>query len=42
VLADRIVKRAQETTIPRNSDDIALLLVWHDKAGGVERGGRVR
>ena len=41
VLADRIVKRAQETTIPRNSDDTALLLVRHDKAGMVER-GRVR
>jgi serine phosphatase RsbU (regulator of sigma subunit) len=39
VLADRIVKRAQETTIPRNSDDIALLLVRHDKAGRAERGG---
>lgn len=33
VLADRIVKRAEETTIPRNSDDIALLLVRHDEAG---------
>jgi GAF domain-containing protein len=32
VLADRIIKHAQETTIPRNSDDIALLLVRHDKA----------
>jgi hypothetical protein len=40
VLADRIVKRAQETTIPRNSDDIALLLVRHDKAGRVETGAR--
>jgi GAF domain-containing protein len=38
VLADRIVERAQETTIPRNSDDIALLLVRHDKAGRVETG----
>ena len=27
MLADRIVKRAQETTVPRNSDDMALLLV---------------
>jgi serine phosphatase RsbU (regulator of sigma subunit) len=40
VLADRIVKRAQETTIPRNSDDIALLLVRHDKTGRVETGAR--
>ena len=39
VLADRIVKRAQETTIPRNSDDIALLLVRHDKADRAEKGG---
>lgn len=39
VLADRIVNRAQETTIPRNSDDTALLLVRHDKAGRAERGG---
>jgi len=38
MLADRIVKRAQETTIPRHSDDIALLLVRHDKAGRVESG----
>jgi hypothetical protein len=40
VLADRIVERAQETTIPRNSGDIALLLVRHDKAGRVETGPR--
>jgi len=32
-LADAIVKHAQETTIPRYSDDIALLLVRHDDAG---------
>ncbi len=38
VLADRIVKRAQQTTIPRNSDDIALLLVQHDKVGRAEKG----
>ncbi len=38
-LAGRIVERAQETTIARNSDDIALLLVRHDKAGRAERGG---
>jgi serine phosphatase RsbU (regulator of sigma subunit) len=37
-LADRIIKRAQETTIPRYSDDIALLLIRHDKAGRRERG----
>jgi serine phosphatase RsbU (regulator of sigma subunit) len=37
VLADRIVERAQKTTVPRNSDDVALLLVRHDKAGRVER-----
>jgi GAF domain-containing protein len=37
-LADTIVKRAQETTIPRYSDDIALLLVRHDEAGRRERG----
>jgi serine phosphatase RsbU (regulator of sigma subunit) len=31
-LADTIVKRAQATTIPRYSDDMALLLVRHDEA----------
>lgn len=37
VLADSIVERARETTIPRNSDDIALLLVRHGKAGRVTK-----
>jgi serine phosphatase RsbU (regulator of sigma subunit)/PAS domain-containing protein len=37
MLADRIVKGAQETTIPRHSDDIALLLVRHDNTGRVAR-----
>ena len=37
MLADRIIKHAQETTIPRNSDDVALLLVRHNKAGRVEK-----
>jgi GAF domain-containing protein len=35
MLADRIINRAQETTIPQKSDDIALLLVRHDKADKV-------
>jgi GAF domain-containing protein len=37
MLADKIIKHAQETTIPRNSDDVALLLVRHNEAGLVER-----
>jgi serine phosphatase RsbU (regulator of sigma subunit) len=37
MLADKIIKHAQETTIPRNSDDAALLLVRHNKAGRAER-----
>jgi PAS domain-containing protein len=39
ILADTIVRRAQKTTIPRNSDDIALLLLRHHKAGGLKEAG---
>jgi serine phosphatase RsbU (regulator of sigma subunit)/PAS domain-containing protein len=33
MLADTIVKRAQETAVPQNSDDIALLLIQHGTRG---------
>ncbi|WP_236710766.1 SpoIIE family protein phosphatase [Streptomyces sp. 150FB] len=39
MLADRIVKRAEETVVPRSSDDIALLLVRRDMAGKVQSVG---